>query len=700
MLAASLFLGLALHAGSENFVADSTDQVTLKSGETLSVRPLAHPLGKAPVSLLPAAGGKPRLTPPSEIVRIEYFETRYLNKCAVLPNAAADLAALERTHTHLLRLHYAWRDCPPLQNSPWQALEAALEDRGDAIRTALLHALMDNAATEADWRRADAQLVDWMARSRPESPLRSQARKYWVQRGLEQCRRGDYAGARSTLDRFEREFPNHMDADSLRGKLEEQALLLVAAAASESPIRARRTLQESRVLWPGVKGWANAWQRVEPASRVLRIASPRVPSAFSPETAASPEDHVALDLLHACMLDLLDELPPASTELTLKLRRDNAWSDGRIVTADDLRFSVRAHSKTLVGKGLGEMLEEPRSDSDPFRVTLPLRRGLFAPWHALRIHVVAREGQAICGPYSIVAANADGAVFHPNPNYRGPARTFDMVRWTRWTGVSDSPPDIVWDAPPSDREALLKAGYRDFRVLSPPRVWLIALNVQRPGLANVDLRRALAHAVPREKLLDRHFRAGQKLHASANGPFAPGSWGQAPGTRVPAHLDQPAFAAGFAKKAAADIKNVQLLLLAPTLDAAWRDALGEMCKNMEDALKEAGIHARIAPMEKDAAEFRRALDGGDYDMALTWVDRAEYVLPLVPLTGGDPRLQQLVAQLLRHRDATIVRGQLHDFHAALVERMPVIPLWRLDIPVAVHSGASFPALDALHPFAK
>jgi len=73
--------------------------------------------------------------------------------------------------------------------------------------------------------------------------------------------------------------------------------------------------------------------------------------------------------------------------------------------------------------------------------------------------------------------------------------------------------------------ALAKQGYSDIRSLKTRRVYMLAVNHRQPSLADLNLRRALAHGLRREQILDDAFRGtvkdapDRKFHGPANGPF-------------------------------------------------------------------------------------------------------------------------------------------------------------------------------------
>ena len=401
-------------------------------------------------------------------------------------------------------------------------------------------------------------------------------------------------------------------------------------------------------------------------------------------------------------------VPPVNQpDLTLKLRHDLTWSNGERLTAGDVRHSLRLARKHE--KGLTEVLADPLQEADPFELPLSFRRGMLDPWDALRIPLVPRQfrGQDLesltdaefakhptgSGPFLLSVVDKDSLTFQANP-YFHPAPPYQEIHWKRWQ--EGDKPGVLWDVPADAVGALKKRGYQ-LRTISPPRVWHLALNLQDPALASLDVRLALAYGIDREKILDKHFRFGQKLHAAANGPFIPGSSAQAQAPRVPAHLHQAELSRNYAKKAGQEVKSARWKLILFNSDPHQLAAGETLAKQMMATMETASIACTIDVEALGAFAYAAALEKGAYDLALTSIEHGEELLPLAGIAQIDPRLQEIFSQILRYRQFSQVKERLHDFHAALLERMPIIPLWSLQVPVAIQPGLPVPFLPNLGP---
>src|SRR5204863_7502024 len=106
---------------------------------------------------------------------------------------------------------------------------------------------------------------------------------------------------------------------------------------------------------------------------------------------------------------------------------------------------------------------------------------------------------------------------------------------------------------PTDKMASLRSSKGvTIQTLPNRRIYFLAVNHRSRALQNEDLRRAIAHAIDRTKILDEVFRADLKSdpmppHRPLNGPYPPGSWACKP--NLPANPFDPALARVMAVKA-------------------------------------------------------------------------------------------------------------------------------------------------------
>src|SRR5207244_7250869 len=100
--------------------------------------------------------------------------------------------------------------------------------------------------------------------------------------------------------------------------------------------------------------------------------------------------------------------------------------------------------------------------------------------------------------------------------------------------------------------------YTEIESKSASAVHFLAINHRRQALADASARRAIAYALDRQALLDRHFRSAAmkgKYHATANGLLPRESWASAPAPRVPVELFDMDKARSAARKAKPDCTN-------------------------------------------------------------------------------------------------------------------------------------------------
>src|SRR5262249_17269622 len=100
--------------------------------------------------------------------------------------------------------------------------------------------------------------------------------------------------------------------------------------------------------------------------------------------------------------------------------------------------------------------------------------------------------------------------------------------------------DLVTDLP-SDKVKAVQEKAKQYKVLGPMpnrRIYFLAVNHRNPTLANADVRKAIAHAINREALLEDYFRAGlgNNVHRALNGPYPANSWACDPALKFSAAL--------------------------------------------------------------------------------------------------------------------------------------------------------------------
>jgi ABC-type oligopeptide transport system substrate-binding subunit len=282
---------------------------------------------------------------------------------------------------------------------------------------------------------------------------------------------------------------------------------------------------------------------------------------------------------------------------------------------------------------------------------------------------------------------------------------------------------MLLDLGPQQAAALAKdeTGLRDHiavRTMRNRRIYFLAVNHRNRALQNQDLRKALAHAIDRTKILDEVYRVGatdskEPPHRALNGPYPPGSWACKP-SGLPADPYMPQMAAEKAKAASAALSMIRLSLKYPDGDAAVKEACEKIQAQVEAAT---GVKLELVPRSR--RDLHKDVEiQHDYELAYYAYDFPSEAYWLWPLfnpdarainePGGsnflgyqnDGRLEALFQTAMSHRDFARVREVTHQIHQALWERMPFIPLWQLDTVIAIHRDVITTRIDPLVIFSE
>ncbi|MBM4069334.1 MAG: hypothetical protein FJ271_10360 [Planctomycetes bacterium] len=337
------------------------------------------------------------------------------------------------------------------------------------------------------------------------------------------------------------------------------------------------------------------------------------------------------------------------------------------------------------------------------------------------------------------------AVFSANPSHvrgdRPDEPRIDEIRMFAWKDAKDLAATergaLLLDVPMTDLAAVAKLGTHQVRTLRPRRVHFLAVNHRVATLADDSLRRGLAHAIDREGLLRRHFRGRYMdvnllaplgaalalplvslpprhadLHRALSGPYPPDSWASPPGVRdlLDANLARSLF-----RQMPKD-RTIKLSLKHADDDPRLGPALRDLARQVESAAAEGGVNLRIAMLAMPARALKSAIDRRDFELAYCHWDYESVNYWLWPLfdpqaaavqPGGsnylgydnDAILQNLFRAALGHRQFTALQSATHDIHARLTLKMPLIPLWQLDVHAAVPTGITTGVIDPLRVFA-
>jgi ABC-type transport system substrate-binding protein len=634
----------------------------------------------------------------------------------------------------------------------------------------------------SDWPRA-LPLADRLLAIYPgDGSVGNQIQMCWIK--YAQAKVGkDWPFVRETWARIEREFVHSPQAKGVRESLISRAGALVKEAAALTDSAAQDKLAEALTLWPRLPGLRDELLKRQKKYLVLYVGVRRLPEFLSPATAWTDAEKQALDLLFESLVvmtvdphlgrryepRLAFRLPAIeSLKRRFALRRDVYWSDGERLTSMDIRHTVQLMNKPdSPGRApfWHDLVEIPRVEQASFNIDFTLKQGLADPLSLLSFPVLPQNyrGKPLSraddpefakapvgsGPYLYLGRRQETgrtvAVFAANPNYdRALPPAIREIRFFAWQDAKDLPDNLarsalLLDVPTAQLNALSARGI-SIRTLDRRRVSILAVNHQSSQLGNSSLRRALALALDRDRILTDQFRGGHpelqmleaagaalainllpkragraEFHHAVNGPFPFDSWANCPPPRVPASLFNPAQAKSLFRTVHKQLGEVKLTLKFPTGDDSVPAACRQLVDQVNQLAASSGAKVTIIPVGLDPHALKTAIDRRDYDLAYHHLDLDDEIIGLWPLldpqadavrAGGsnifaydnDAKLANLFREALDHRQFSTVQESAHAIHGHLWSHMPFIPLWQLHYHVALPTSLATGPLDPDHVF--
>ena len=523
--------------------------------------------------------------------------------------------------------------------------------------------------------------------------------------------------------------------------------------------------------------------------RILRVGVRDLPEFLSPALASTDHELRAVELLFESLVkpgvDAKgdERFVPALAEgrphiellgRSFQLPRTARWSDGRQLTANDIRSSLQWYKEdrgTRLTPTWAHLLDDVVVGGDPYRVRLQLQQGYLDPYSLMSFKVLpggkdpttevfACRKPISSGPYVYNGRTSENGrpyasfVFNPfyatRPGKEGLPRIREIRFFTykpfdggnpteEFTrGATDAPLDVMLDLTTEHAVAIAKnAGAAGVRVTRPHRdttanrrVYFLAVNNKVSPLDLPNVRRSLAHAINREKLLDDFFRPKVDpkvqgilgpLHVAINGPYPAKSWAcdpkvglraKVPGSQDSGSLDlfDQATARGLFKSDQGQGRNVIRVrpyeLKYPDDDPALKPAMEALCQQLRDVL---GFNAQAVGLSR--RQLQKDVETGKYELAYYYYDFRDETYSLEPLLAKRPgaagqnifrssegRLESMFQDLRSHRDFALVKEDAWKIHDELYNDMPFIPLWQLDPLAALHNAIVAPPFDPVLVF--
>jgi peptide/nickel transport system substrate-binding protein len=382
--------------------------------------------------------------------------------------------------------------------------------------------------------------------------------------------------------------------------------------------------------------------------------------------------------------------------ITFLLRPDAVWSDGRPVTAGDVRFSFeyyRAHPFLWADTGVVEkvIVEGPRTAMivlrEPFAPFLEDVAGIvpIIPAHVWRVIDEPRRAQTPAvavgsGPYRLAEYRPGTGDYRlvSNPRYfRGRPR-FDEIRYSvlpaarQILAVQSGQADAAMADTYDVVGAFAEHPYLRTWATEPLSIARLLINHDRPPLDRKAVRQAIAHGINRTQLATLITR-GPGLSGSP-GVVPPGDPWYNPRVRTYPH--DPARAKALLDEAGLRPLHVELLTSPSPVVAVLQQMLREA--GIELSVRTVDAQTRLALVAE--GRFQTALTfhigaGGDPDYLRRWFtgDEANQFAQGRPFIHRE--FTRLAAAQVRTFDAAARRRIVHDMQAILAEELPTVPLY-------------------------
>jgi peptide/nickel transport system substrate-binding protein len=403
------------------------------------------------------------------------------------------------------------------------------------------------------------------------------------------------------------------------------------------------------------------------------------------------------------------ELSPDKTEMTIRLRDDVTWQDGKPLSAADVVFTIQAmQDKGTASTEAGRVsFIKAATEVDATTVKLKFARPearpedklLFKilPAHAFTTGTVVKRSDAFrnkpvgTGPWKLVKYNEDNSIsFSRNPDYRGSVGIPDVTM----REVSDKNYQaklLLYES----LEGLVRVLPRDLALLQNNRKvelypyqtnswWYVGFNLARAPYDDANVRKGLSALVNVEGLL-APVGTGDIL----SGPFVKSSpyynHEVVPTAEDSAAAERYLGAAGYTKVGGAWTKGGKPLSLKVAAHQSLESAQ-EVAINLQSQLQNAGLTVNVEFLD-DAAWKSRVWKDHDFDLILSqWsFDRNEDIRDQFYSAGArnftSYKNVEVDKLLDKARDATDPYARkvaLRDVHRRVHEDAPMLFLWTLD----------------------
>lgn len=397
----------------------------------------------------------------------------------------------------------------------------------------------------------------------------------------------------------------------------------------------------------------------------------------------------------------------------LTLRRDALFSDGRAMTASDVKTAferaIRMNGNALPGafetiRGVNAFLEqEDGSGLEGLRVLaddqieiqldepLTIYPAMLTDVSASIARIVkAEDGHEMAlgtGPFRIAGHAPDRIVLEPNPFYSGsvPAN-LDAVEFllaVSGTATADAfragTVDIARGLLPEDLERILRDHHLRATLVDTPRrdSCFVLFNHSGTVASNATVRRALAGVVRTRALV---WATLGRAAVPATGIIPPGMLGHDPGRRLPSMTRE------YAVELIRSVAGADRVRLTGAVSPRFREVHADLLANLFSTWEEIGVDVEITTTSIES--YRATMhDPGRLDFMLgRWT--ADYEDPdnftytifhsragVLRSFGPSPELDALAEQARVEPRPTVRDTLYRKFESTLIESSTVIPLF-------------------------
>jgi peptide/nickel transport system substrate-binding protein len=678
--------------------------------------------------------------PLREVLRVDHFESIALDRVAKLleqptagPGTDSKLSqaerqkAAEKALSAVLEFHKAARTSRLREGNGWNELENQLRQKLGSLQMQELYRLVD----ADDWSRA-IDLAGQLSKGyASDAKMQSDIATALSQLVTRAADRDDYAQVQLRIKALKDRFPDTVANGQIGARLRHKADGLMKKArdleARGEIDNAMQTVRDAETIDPSAPGLKDLQLQLKGSvPKALGVGVGDVPEHFSPTTAITNSEKQALDLLFESLVrvrerpgigqvfePILTVTPPEVIPLgrRFQLSRDAYWSNGQPVSAADVRATVESRLRRGVDPMWNELMANPLPSQEPFAIGLQLKQGQLEPLSLMTFKILPASrnlrqaddssfssNPVGSGPFRLQRHDANMAVFEANPFY---SRAVPNIRQIQFFHSVDPPSDfqngrlhLLPDLSSRQTQPLESLGNVKVWTLRNRRIYFLAVN-NRLKFATQNVRRAIAHAINREQVLQDVFRLSghEGWHRALNGPFPPDCWAAKPGRTT-------ALYSVAGAKAWKINERIPIQLKYPNDESAK-----QACEKIRDQVHAVQPNIEIELLPCSVRQLHDQVENtNDYELAYYYYDFPDDLYSLWPLLHpqsflgydkGD--LQTKLQAVFSYRDPDSIRAAMHRLDELVCDEMPLIPLWQLDTHVAVHNDLKIDQAQALDP---